>query len=186
MARRLYALGLAGVALVAFVAEASPTPLVSPADAASWEGQAVAIRGVVRDVRPGGGVARFDLVLDGAAVAARLEGNGPAEGSHVEARGRLGRLGGVLTLLADRASPVDLGPALPVSVAALAQDPASWSDQPVAVRGVVEKGRLEGDGHAIALGSGEWPRAGAVEATVLLSYDARCACHRLDRVAWTS
>lgn len=189
MTRRLFALGLGGVALVAYLAQASPVPVVALADAAAWEGQVVAVRGVVRDVRgvgqgPGDS-ARFDLVLDGAALAARTEGPAPVEGTGVQAQGRLARLNGVLTLLADQVRPADLGPALPVGVAALAEDPALWTDRPVAVRGVVERGRLEADGHAIALGAGDWPKQGAVEATVLLSYDARCACHRLDRVAWT-
>ena len=187
MTRRLVALGLAGLALLAFVAQATPVTVVSPADALQWEGQDVRVRGVVRDLRVVDGVARFDLVLDGHAVAARFEGKAPPEGTLVEARGRLGRLGGTLTVFTERVRPAPWDPGLAVSLAALAEDPATWLDHPVNVTGVVDHGRLKADGHSIALGHGDWPRAGAVEAAAIFSYDARCACHRLDRVTpWTS
>lgn len=187
MTRRLVALGLGGLALLAFVAEANPAPVVSPADAFAREGQAVVVRGVVRDLRVVDGVARFDLVLDGHAVAARFEGKSPPEGTLVEARGRLGRLGGTLSMFAEAVRPAAWDAGLPVSIAALAEDPATWQDQAVNVTGVVERGRLKADGHSIALGNGDWPREGAVDATVLLVYHATCACHRLDRVTpWTS
>jgi hypothetical protein len=187
MTRRLVALGLGGLALLAFVADAQPAAIVSPADALQWEGQAVVVRGVVRDLRAGEGAARFDLVLDGHAVAARLEGKAPPEGTLVEARGRLGRMGGALTLFAEDVRPAPWEPGLDVSLAALAQDPATWLDQAVNVTGTVEKERLKADGHSIALGAGEWPRDGGVAATAMLVYDAPCACHRLDRVTpWTS
>jgi hypothetical protein len=187
MTRRLVALGLGGLALLAYVAEATPAAVVSPADALAWEGQAVAVRGVVRDLRVVDGVARFDLVLDGHAVAARSEGKAPPDGSMVEARGRLGRLGGTLTVFAERVRPTAWEAGLPVSLAALAQDPQTWHDRPVNVTGFVERGRLKADGHSIALGHGDWPRSGGLNATVMLVYDAPCACHRLDRVTpWTS
>ena len=187
MTRRLVALGLGGLALLAFVAEATPTTVVSPAEALSWEGQEVRLRGVVRDLRVVDGVARFDLVLDGHAVAARFEGKAPPEGTLVEARGRLGRLGGTLTVFTESMRPATWDSGLPVSLAALAQDPETWQDRPVNVTGVVERGRLKADGHSIELGNGDWPREGGLDATVLLVYHPQCACHRLDRVTpWTS
>lgn len=187
MTRRLVALGLGGLALLAYVANAANVAVVSPADALQWEGQDVFVRGVVRDLRIVDGVARFDLVLDGHAVAARFEGKAPPEGTLVEVRGRLGRLGGTLTVFTESVRPAAWDPGLAVSLAALAEDPETWLDHPVNVTGVVDHGRLKADGHSIALGNGEWPRGGGLDATVLLVYDAPCACHRLDRVTpWTS
>ncbi|MEK6975705.1 MAG: hypothetical protein AABY18_05110 [Candidatus Thermoplasmatota archaeon] len=187
MTRRLAALGLGGLALLAYVVEATPVPTRSPAEALANEGREVWLRGVVRDLRVTDGVARFDLVLDGNAVGARLEGEAPPEGTLVEARGRLGRLGGSLTLFAERVRPAAWDAGLPVSLAALAEDPATWHDQAVNVTGVADRGRLKADGHSVALGSGDWPRDGVVNATVMLVYDPACACHRLDRVTpWTS
>lgn len=186
MPRRFLALAVAGLAALAALADASPTPAIAPADAASWEGQAVAVRGIVRDVHAGDGFARFDLVLDGHAVAVRADAKPPPEGSPIEARGRLARVGGALTLLADRLVPAGLHPAGSVSLAALADDPATWAGHAANVTGVVDHGRLEADGRSVALGRGEWPRSGPVATTVLLAYDPACACHRLDRVApWT-
>ena len=186
MTARLLALGLAGLAALAFVADGTPAPTVLPGEAAQWEGQAVAVRGVVRDLRVAEGVARFDLVQAGAAVAVRAESKPPPEGAAVEAHGRLARIGGTLTLVAQGIGPHAFDAGLPVSVAALAQDPSTWHDHAVEVTGTVDHGRLKGDGHSIALGSGDWPPEGALTATVLLRYDAACACHRVDRVApWT-
>lgn len=186
MTARLLALGLAGLAGLAYLSEATPTPAILPGDAVQWEGQSVAVRGVVRDVRLTGTTARFDLVQAGAAVAVRSEGKAPPEGATVEARGRLTRIGGTLTLAADEVRPHAFDAELPVSVAALAEDPATWHDHAVEVTGTVDHGHLKADGHRIALGSGDWPHDGALTTTVLLRYDATCACHRLDRVAaWT-
>lgn len=186
MSSRLLALGLAGLASLAYLAEATPTPSILPGDALQWEGQAVAVRGVVRDLRIAGTTARFDLVQAGAAVAVRTDGKAPPEGATVEARGRLGRVSGTLTLMADGVRPFAFDAELPVSVAALAEDPGTWHDHAVEVAGTVQKGHLEADGHRIALGHGDWPPAGHLTATVLLRYDASCACHRLDKVApWT-
>ena len=186
MARRFLALAVAGLAALSALAEATPTPAITPAEAASWEGQAVAIRGIVRDVRVGDGTARFDLALDGHAVAVRVDQRPPPEGSPVEARGRLARLGGVLALFADDVLPAALDPASRVSLAALADDPAAWAGRAANVTGTIDHGRLGSDGRSIALGRGDWPKSGSASATVLLAYDPACACHRLDRVApWT-
>lgn len=183
MTRRLAALALLGVAALAFLAQATPTPLLTPAEAAAWEGQTVAMRGVVRDRRVSDGVARFDLVLEGHALAARSEKPIPLDGTPVALEGRLTRFNGVLTLLADRVAVHALDDPLRVSLSALAADPALWKDQAVTVHGTITQGHLHADGHRIALGTGAWPTTGPVQAVVLLSYDAACACHRLDRVA---
>lgn len=186
MTLRLVAVALAGLAALAFLAQASPAPSILPGDAALWEGQVVAVRGVARDVRAAGGTARFDLVQAGAALAVRSGSRAPPEGATVEVHGRLGRVAGTLTLAADQVVPYAFDAELPVSVAALAEDPATWHDHAVQVSGTVDHGRMQADGHSIALGTGTWPAAGALTATVLLRYDAGCACHRLDRVApWT-
>ncbi len=188
MTRRFVALAVAGLAALAALVDASPAPSIAPADAPEWEGQAVAVHGVARGVRPGDPDSRFDVVLAGHAIPVRTEAEAPAEGSPVEARGRLVRVGGTLTLLADRVTPTSLDPdaAVAVALAALAEDPASWVDRVALVNGTVERGRLVAEGHGVSLGAGEWPKDGPVSAAVLLSYDAACACHRLDRVQpWT-
>lgn len=186
MTLRLAGLALAGLAGLAVLADAA-APEVAVADAALWEGQEVRLRGIARDVRPTEGGARFDLVADGHAIAVRLDGDGPPAGAAVEATGRVGRSGGTLTLFASRVAPVGLDPGARVALPALAHDAAHWLGRVANVTGTVERGHLEADGHRIALGDGDWPKAGPVEADVLLRYDAKCACHRLDRVGqWTS
>lgn len=184
MTRRLVGLALAALAALSYLAEATPTPAIALRDAASWEGQAVVLHGVARDVRRGDAL-RFDLVGDGHALPVRLEAAAPPvrDGQTLEVRGRLARLHGTLTLVADRVAADVAVPGLAVSLAALALDPATWQDTAVQVQGTVERGRLRADGHAIALGTGDWPAEGAVQATALLRYEPTCACHLLDRVA---
>lgn len=183
MTRRLVALALVGVGALAYLAQATPTPTIAPSEAARWEGQSVAVQGVLRDRRLMDGVCRFDLVGDGHALPARLAGPCPLEGSFVVANGRLVRFGGTLSLLADDVAVRALDATLDVDLAALARQPDLWRDQVVSVQGSVDKGHLVQDGTRIALGRGDWPNSGVVTATILLVYDAKCACERLDRVA---
>lgn len=186
--RRLIALCIAGLAGVGALAEAGPGQVISPAEAIHWEGQPVTLQGVVRQLRTDrDGHHRFDLVADGAALPARLDGGSLREGDAITATGRLARLNGVLTLLADdvRRPATDLVGER-VGLDALARDPASWTGRVVEVQGVVERGHLRGAGVAIGLGDGGWPTAGPVTAPVLLGYDSACACYRLHRVsAWS-
>lgn len=189
--RRLLGLAIAGLAALAFLADAPEPRRIAPGDAAAWEGQTVTVTAVVRDARGNlDGGTRFDLVGGGAALAARLDPTvhaDLADGDRVEVTGRLVRFNGVLSLLGEavQGTPTDATTAS-VDLAALARDPAAWSHRPVHTRGVVDRGTLRADGHAIALGDGDWPATGPVAAEALLRYDATCACHRLDRVsAWT-
>lgn len=183
--RRLVALCVAGLAGIGALAEAGPGHVISPADAIHWEGQPVAVQGVVRQLRTDrDGQHRFDLVADGAALPTRLDGGPLRDGEAITATGRLARLNGVLTLLADEVrGPVNDQAGQRVGLDALARDPSSWTDHAVEVQGLVERGQLRGAGVAIGLGDGAWPTTGPVTATVLLGYDSACACYRLDRVA---
>ena len=183
MARRLAALSLAGLAALAYLTQATSVPTVSPAQATLWEGQTVAIQGVLRDRRLVDGVCRFDLVADGQALAGRTEAPCPLEGTPVRATGRLARFAGSLTLLADDLAVQPLEATLTVSLSALATAPDLWRDQILTVHGQVDQGRLVQDGYRIHLGAGTWPKSGVLETKVLLRYDATCACERLDRVA---
>lgn len=182
MTRRLAALAIAGVGALAYLAQATPTPTISPNDAPLWEGQAVAVHGILRDRRLDDGVCRFDVVQDGHALAGRTEAACPLEGSPVLATGRLTRFGGRLTLLADAVAVQPLAGTLTVSLSALAIDPDLWHDRVVTVHGQVEDDHLVQDGYRIAFGRGQWPTAGVVTTAALLRYDAACACERLDRV----
>lgn len=183
----LVGLAVAALAVVAQLAQGQP-PLVELRDAALWEGQEVAVEGVVRDLRrDAAGPSRFDLVANGAALATRIDGASVQDGDPVRVTGRLGRQGGALTLFAERLSATTTDEAVHnVPLSALAQRPEDWLDRAVRVEGVVERGWLRTDGHAVQLGDGAWPSSGTVDAAATLRYHAPCACYRLDRVqAWT-
>lgn len=183
--RRMIALCLLGFAALAYVAEASPPPVLSPGQAAQWEGQPAAIRGVVQNLRILDGNERFDLVADGHAVATRLEMAGLREGLTVEVRGRLVRMGGVLTLLGDDVVPADAG-GRNVTLPTLARNPLAHVGRVMVVHGTIDHGSLVQDGHRIALGEGEWPTQGAFESAATMDYHAPCGCYRLNRVQpWT-
>ncbi len=183
--RRLVAFCVAGLAGIGALAEAGPGQVIAPAEAGQWEGQPVAVQGVVAQLRTDAdGQHRFDLVGDGAALPTRLDGGPLRAGDAITATGRLARLNGVLTLLADAVRGAATNQAgQRIGLDALAQDPSTWTGRAVEVHGLVERGHLRGDGVAIRLGNGDWPETGPVTAVVLLGYDAACACYRLDRVA---
>lgn len=183
MTRRLAALAIAGLGALAYLAQATSAPTISPAQANLWEGQAVAVEGVLRERRLSDGVCRFDIVAEGQALASRTESSCPLDGTPVRATGRLARFAGSLTLLADELTVRPLAGALAVSLSALATDPELWRDRIVTVHGQIDNGCLVQDGTRIFLGAGTWPTSGVIETAVVLTYDASCACERLDRVA---
>jgi hypothetical protein len=167
---------LAGLQALAF----RPAPLVDVAEAARHEGQEVRLVGLVREARPlDGGGARFLLVDAGHSVLVRTRDGGVPDG-RVAVEGRLLRLGGVLTLLAD-APPAPVAPpsARDVTLDSLAAAPDAYAG-PLRLVGTVEGGQLRAHGHAARLGEGPWPKSGPVEAAVDVRYDRRCMCHVLD------
>lgn len=180
--RRLLGLALAGLAFVALLAQGNGVPAITPAQAALWEGQGVSVAGVVQTLRtnPEGSV-RFDLVAAGVALPTRLDEPVAQEGDAVRITGRLTRLNGVLTLLGEAVASQG-PPAGEWPLRDLLQHPDTWHQRPVITRGTIADGWLRADQHGVLLGQGDWPRHGPVEATVLLRYDAACACYRLDQV----
>ncbi|HET6399085.1 MAG TPA: hypothetical protein VFH47_05985 [Candidatus Thermoplasmatota archaeon] len=157
-----------------------PPPQVDLADAARHEGQEVRVTGLVRDARPvEGGGARFLLVDGGHGLGVRTQEGGVPQG-RVAVEGRLLRIHGALTLLADGApQEVAPPPAADVALKDLAAAPAAFAG-PLRVVGTVEGGHLRAHGHQARLGDGPWPRSGPVEAIVDVRYEPRCLCHVLD------
>jgi hypothetical protein len=170
---------------LAWSVHGAPAPRVEVADAARWEGQSVTLEGwAQRVVRGADGVARLQIVEDGAAVAVRVAGESPIrEGERLVATGRLSRSAGALALLVDDptlvravASPAAERP----SWQTLAEDPNAWTARRITLAGELERGHLVGEGASLRAGGGPWPRSGLVEASGLLRYEASCLCHVLD------
>lgn len=180
--RRLIGLALAGLAFTGLLAQGNGAPAITPAEAAQWEGQNVAVSGVVQTLRlvPEGAL-RFDLVAEGAALPTRLEGGLVREGDAAQVTGRLVRMNGALTLLGESVAE-DPAVASTWPLRDVLQHPDHWQARPVVTRGTIEKGWLRADGHGALLGHGDWPEQGAFDSTVLLRYDAACACYRVDQV----
>jgi hypothetical protein len=173
---------LAGLACIAY---GPGTPTISPAQAALYEGQGpVHVAGLADQLSlRDGGASHLQVHGDGGALDLAVQAEvHAADGDWVEARGRIGRSAGRLTLFVASAADIRTLPGpepAQVPWRALAEDPASWSHRPLRLSGWVERGALrDHDGHSVQLGNGAWPAKGAVRAAGFVAYDPGCLCHR--------
>ena len=186
--RPLLAVCLVLLGGLAWTVEERDLPLILPAEAPLWEGQAVRLEGWAQAVVPApDGSLRLRLVDGPHAVAARLpagDGAAVALGERIAVAGRLLRSpAGDLQLLVEEADslrrlagpdPADPG------WEQVAADPDAWAGRPLQLRGTVEDGHLNGPRIAVRLGEGPWPRTGATEAVAFLRYEEGCLCHVAD------
>ena len=184
------AAGLVALAAVAGLAWAMPVPVVSPAHVEEHEGQGtIALQGQVQHITVDADVTRFELHGDGAWLPVRVAGVlAVADGSWIRAEGSAGRNGGVLTLYVPSPSAIDVedsGSAAPVDLAALAGDPAAWTDRELRVQGTVASGQLgDGAGHRVRI-DGKL-QDGPQTLHAVLGYAPACLCYVLHPVpSWT-
>lgn len=190
--RPLLALCLVLLAGLVWTVEGQPAPRVPLSRADLWEGQRVTIEGWAQGVQRGAdGSLRFDLVDGGRLVAVRTPHAALAAGDRLAVTGRLLRLQGTMSMLVEAADDVEVvqrPPAARPSWNSLADNPREWEATLVQLTGQIEGRNLNGEGHAITLGSGPWPAGGFVRADGFLRYESKCLCHAFDAVGvqpWT-
>lgn len=175
--RPLTAVAIAAVATLWLAGGLDRPPLVTAADAASHEGQEVRVQGAVADVsvRPdGSGTVLLRQAGHGIEVFVD-RADGLHEGAWVEATGRLFRWDGRLVMEAVTTS-ISLPQGPRVQLPAIAAEPASWTDRPIALRGVADGARIHDAGHTIPITG--YRGEGPVEAHGVLAYHDACLCYR--------
>jgi len=178
----LVPLAVAQAVGLALLAGAQAPASILPGDAPLHEGEPrVAVAGLLGALRPSTSGGHASLAAAGQSLEIQSSVPLPPAGSWAEATGRLARVDGILTLLADHVDSVP-PPGVPHPAwATVADSPGSWTDTAFALTGTVSHGTLsDGDGHHVALGAGAWPASGAVTAVGRLRADPACLCHRFD------
>lgn len=169
---------------------AEPPVVAALADAARWEGQAVALEGWATGLRHETEATRFSLV-DGTHVVAVRVADADTDlvaGDRVRAEGRLTRWQGALRLDVEDRDRLRIVPGPGWDSPTwdeLGAEPGAWAGRPLLLLGTVDGDRLVHGGRSLALGDGAWPTEGPVQVRGFLREDPACLCHRLDaREVW--
>lgn len=170
-----------------WLAQVQHVPVITPKEASLFEGQGpVILAGIATGIRTGlDGDTALILVVRGDGIDVRVPGSvNVTQGEWIEAQGRVLRYSGRLTLWLTRADDLRAAagprPREP-SWEQLATNPEEWRGQRLRIEGTVERGELrDREGHRIEVGSGPWPKEGAVQAIGILRYVPSCLCERFD------
>lgn len=148
-------------------------PTITPAEASRHIGHHVRIVGYAWDVQDFGDAGRLAVVADGSAIHARFSGAAPT--GWIAAVGVLRHDGGhpLMEIRSWQPATVD---ATPVTLAAIAAEPATFADSAIEVEGFVDGRRIVADGVTLRV---EGAADGFHRVVGLLRYEPACMCYVL-------